>query len=59
MEVLFDKQPELLAEHIVVRAHSDAMVAIVVAGVIGDRQRRGVDAIREKRQKLTVLARRG
>jgi hypothetical protein len=61
MEVLFDIQPEPLAERIIVRVHRDGRHrGCAAGGVIVDRQRRGVDvAIREKRQKLTVLARRG
>ena len=61
MEVLFDIQPEPLADvslfgYIANGRHRGC----AAGGVIVDRQRRGVDvAIREKRQKLTVLARRG
>ncbi len=57
MEVLFDIQPEPLAERIVVRVHRDGRHrGCAAGGVIVDRQRRGVDvAIREKRQKLTAF----
>jgi hypothetical protein len=61
MEVLFDIQPEPLAERIVVRVHRDGgHRGCAAGGVIVDRQRRGVDvATKENRQKLPILARRG